>query len=77
MRAFYTIILLLLSNAFMNLAWYGHLKFKDIKALSGLPLVGVVLISWGIALLDTVFRCRPTGWATRPTVALSRSCSLR
>lgn len=56
MRAFYTIILLLLSNAFMNLAWYGHLKFKDIKALSGLPLVGVVLISWGIALLEYCFQ---------------------
>ena len=28
MRAFYTILLLVLSNTFMTLAWYGHLKFK-------------------------------------------------
>ena len=24
-----TVLLLTLSNTFMNLAWYGHLKFKD------------------------------------------------
>ncbi len=56
MRAFYTIVLLLLSNTFMNLAWYGHLKFKDIKGLAGLSLGGVVLISWGIALLEYCFQ---------------------
>ena len=28
-----TIGLLILSNAFMVLAWYGHLKFKDLKWL--------------------------------------------
>ncbi len=56
MRAFYTIVLLLLSNTFMNLAWYGHLKFKDIKALAGLSLAGVVLVSWGIALLEYCFQ---------------------
>jgi uncharacterized protein len=31
MKSLYTIVLLVLSNTFMTFAWYGHLKFKDIK----------------------------------------------
>lgn len=45
-----TILLLVISNAFMNLAWYGHLKFKD-KALWL-----VILASWGIAFFEYVFQ---------------------
>lgn len=52
MRAFTTIILLTLSNAFMTFAWYGHLKFKDMKWSQSLPLITVILISWGIALFE-------------------------
>ncbi len=40
------IILLVLSNVFMTLAWYGHLKYKSA------PLVAVVMISWGIAFVE-------------------------
>lgn len=39
-----TIILLILSNAFMTFAWYGHLKFR------GTPLLLAILVSWLIAL---------------------------
>jgi uncharacterized protein len=52
MRAFTTIALLVLSNTFMTLAWYGHLKFKDWKWSQSLPLITVILISWGIALFE-------------------------
>ena len=52
MKSFYTIALLVLSNTFMTFAWYGHLKFREIKWFEALPLVGVVLISWGIALFE-------------------------
>jgi len=52
MKAFYTIFLLILSNAFMTFAWYGHLKFKEMKWSQGLPLVSIILISWGIALFE-------------------------
>jgi uncharacterized protein (DUF486 family) len=45
-----TIILLTISNVFMNLAWYGHLKFKD------QPLWIVILASWGIAFFEYVFQ---------------------
>ncbi len=40
------IVLLLGSNIFMTFAWYGHLKFRD------RPLWAVILVSWGIALLE-------------------------
>ena len=52
MRGLYTIILLIMSNAFMTLAWYGHLKFKDMKWSQQLGLVSIILISWGIALFE-------------------------
>ena len=40
------IVLLSISNLFMTLAWYGHLKFK------AAPLVIVILASWGIELFE-------------------------
>jgi uncharacterized protein (DUF486 family) len=52
MKGLYSVSLLVLSNTFMTFAWYGHLKFKDMKWFSTLPLIAVVLISWGIALFE-------------------------
>jgi len=52
MRGFYSILLLILSNTFMTLAWYGHLKFKEMKWSQNLGLVSIILISWGIALFE-------------------------
>ncbi|MEF9950506.1 MAG: DMT family protein [Mucinivorans sp.] len=52
MKIFYTISLLVLSNAFMTLAWYGHLKFKTMKGFEAMPLMIVILISWGIAFFE-------------------------
>lgn len=53
MTAFYTILLLVISNIFMTFAWYGHLKMQDLKWISNsTPLIIVVLISWGIAFLE-------------------------
>lgn len=51
-RSIYTILLLVLSNTFMTLAWYGHLKFKDMKWSAHLSIFTVILISWGIALFE-------------------------
>ena len=45
-----TIGLLVASNLFMTLAWYGHLKFKTA------PLVTVILVSWGIAFFEYVLQ---------------------
>jgi hypothetical protein len=40
------IFLLVCSNVFMTLAWYGHLNFK------AKPLILVVMASWGIAFIE-------------------------
>ncbi len=40
------IVMLALSNLFMTIAWYGHLKF------TGKPLWIVVMASWGIAFFE-------------------------
>ena len=42
-----TILLLVLSNIFMTIAWYWHLKGGMQK-----PILLVILISWGIALVE-------------------------
>jgi uncharacterized protein (DUF486 family) len=55
-KAIFTVIFLILSNTFMTFAWYGHLKFKEMKGLDSLPLFAVILISWGIALFEYCFQ---------------------
>jgi uncharacterized protein (DUF486 family) len=42
----------MISNTFMTVAWYGHLRYKDIPVLKNAGLVLTVFISWGIALLE-------------------------
>lgn len=56
MNGWLTIILLVVSNIFMTFAWYGHLKLQEMKVIhSTTPLFVVILISWGIALLEYCF----------------------
>jgi uncharacterized protein len=45
-----TIILLTISNIFMTIAWYGHLKYKSS------PLWMAILFSWLIASLEYCFQ---------------------
>ncbi|MBS1645011.1 MAG: DMT family protein [Bacteroidetes bacterium] len=52
MKGFSTIALLLLSNSFMTLAWYGHLRFKNLPMLANLSLPAIILLSWGIAFFE-------------------------
>lgn len=42
-----TVLLLVVSNVFMTIAWYWHLKGGMTK-----PLALVIAISWGIALFE-------------------------
>ncbi len=46
-----TVLCLLASNCFMTYAWYGHLK----QDTSNMPLIKLILISWGIAFFEYVF----------------------
>ncbi len=50
MQGTLAIVLLIISNVFMTVAWYGHLKFK------GAPIVQVILISWLIAFFEYCFQ---------------------
>lgn len=45
-----TIVLLVISNIFMTLAWYGHLKFKSTA------LWIAIAASWGLALFEYIFQ---------------------
>jgi uncharacterized protein len=56
MKGISTILLLVLSNTFMTFAWYGHLKFKDLKWFENLGLISIILLSWGIALFEYMFQ---------------------
>jgi len=56
MRGLLTIGLLILSNAFMTLAWYGHLKFSEMKFFNKLGIFAIILLSWGIALFEYCFQ---------------------
>lgn len=56
MRSLFTILLLIASNTFMTFAWYGHLKFKEMKWSENLSLFWVILISWGIALFEYILQ---------------------
>jgi uncharacterized protein (DUF486 family) len=50
------ILLLVGSNIFMTLAWYGHLRFKEA------PLLGVILAAWGIAFVEYCMAVPANRW---------------
>jgi uncharacterized protein (DUF486 family) len=52
MKAVYTFLLLTGSNLFMNLAWYGHLKFKEMGLFKQSGLFTIILLSWGLAFFE-------------------------
>src|SRR5437588_11542698 len=59
LSAYLTPILLLLgSNIFMTLAWYGHLRFKDA------PLWGVILAAWGVAFVEYCLAVPANRWGS-------------
>lgn len=53
---FTTILVLIASNVFMTLAWYGHLKFKS------RALWLVILASWGIAFFEDRLQVPANRW---------------
>ena len=55
-RVLLTILLLVISNVFMTLAWYGHLKLKEMNKLVGVSLFVVILLSWGVAFFEYLFQ---------------------
>ena len=56
MKGFLSIVLLIVSNFFMTMAWYGHLQVKKWNILAGAGIVTIILISWGIAFFEYIFQ---------------------
>lgn len=54
--AIWTVILLIISNVFMTLAWYGHLRLGELGISRNWPLYAVILFSWLIALAEYSFQ---------------------
>jgi len=52
------VLLLIGSNVFMTLAWYGHLRFKQV------PLAGVILASWAIAFVEYCMAVPANRWGS-------------
>ncbi|HVU07376.1 MAG TPA: DMT family protein [Verrucomicrobiae bacterium] len=52
------VILLIGSNIFMTIAWYGHLKFK------AAPLWNVIFVSWGIAFFEYCLQVPANRWGS-------------
>ena len=56
MKGIVTVCLLIASNIFMTLAWYGHLKFKEFSWGKNLGLLAIILISWGLAFFEYILQ---------------------
>ena len=56
MLAFLCVVLLVCSNAFMTVAWYGHLKVASEPWFQKLNLGGIILLSWLVALFEYCFQ---------------------
>lgn len=76
MNGIYTILLLIVSNAFMTLAWYGHLKLNSFDKFQALPLITIILISWGIAFFEYCFQvpANRIGFRETQSSALQEGC---
>jgi uncharacterized protein (DUF486 family) len=56
MKIYLTLILLICSNVFMTLAWYGHLKFKEWGWFKTESLFVLILLSWSLAFAEYCFQ---------------------
>ena len=56
MKGLWSVLLLMVSNSFMTIAWYGHLRYQNVSKNALLGLAGIVLVSWGIALFEYFFQ---------------------
>ena len=55
-KSIITIAFLVISNVFMTLAWYGHLKLEELGWLKKTGLFTIILFSWGLALFEYIFQ---------------------
>ncbi len=55
-KGFFTIVFLIISNIFMTLAWYGHLKLEEMGWLKKSGIFTIILLSWGLAFFEYMFQ---------------------
>ena len=55
----WTVLFLVVSNVFMTIAWYGHLKHHKTT-----PLAATILASWGIAFVEYCFKVPANRWGS-------------
>ncbi|MBL7812433.1 MAG: DMT family protein [Bacteroidetes bacterium] len=67
MRNLFTVILLVSSNVFMTLAWYGHLKWKSHPLLLKYGMAGIFLFSWGLAFFEYLLQVPANRLGSRET----------
>jgi len=44
--------MLIVSNIFMTLAWYGNLKLEQLNITKDWPLIGIIVLSWSVAFFE-------------------------
>lgn len=54
-RGLIAILMLVVSNVFMTLAWYGNLKLQQMNLIKDWPLIAIIVLSWGMALFEYSF----------------------
>ncbi len=56
MKGLWSILLLIVSNSFMTVAWYGHLKYQNVSKNALLGLLGIVLAGFSSLLNSSLLR---------------------
>ena len=78
LQSVYTVILLIFSNVFMTVAWYGHLKMREeFSWFASLPLIGVIAFSWAVAFFEYCLQVPANRIGFKDNAARSTSCSVR
>lgn len=54
-RGLITVLMLVCSNVFMTFAWYGNLKLQQMNLIKDWPLIGIIVLSWGMAFFEYTF----------------------
>lgn len=55
-RGLACVLMLVVSNIFMIFAWYGQIALKDVSWFKSLPLYGIIILSWLVALFEYCFQ---------------------
>ena len=55
-KGLFTVGFLIISNIFMTLAWYGHLKMEELGWLKKAGIFTIILISWCLAFFEYCFQ---------------------